>query len=51
MLTKPTIQENIKQPQAYQDSAYYPTTYSVSFDDQANEYVIALGGLTMRQGS
>lgn len=51
LMTKPTIQENIKLPQAYKKSGYYPTTYSVRFDNDAKEYVITLGGLTMRQGS
>lgn len=51
MLTKPTINEEIKQPQAYQQSGYYPTTYSVRYDDQAKVYAISLGGMTMRQAS
>ncbi|UYF93871.1 DUF5602 domain-containing protein [Rhodococcus aetherivorans] len=51
LLTRPTIDEPVKQPEAYQQSAYYPTTYSVSFDDQAQEYVVELGGLTMREES
>lgn len=51
MLTKPSLNENIKLPQAYKKSGYYPTTYVVRFDDEKKEYVIALGGMTMRQGS
>lgn len=51
MLTKETVQENIKLPQAYKKSGYYPTTYSVRFDDTAKEYIITLGGMTMRQAS
>ena len=51
MLTKQAIQENIKQPQAYQRSGYFPTTYSVRYDDQAKEYSISLGGMMMRQAS
>ena len=51
MLTKPAMHAEIKQPQAYQKNAYYPTTYSVHYDDQAKEYAISLGGLTMRHAS
>lgn len=51
MLQKQTVQENIKQPQAYQRSAYFPTTYNVRYDDQAKEYWISLGGMVMRQAS
>ncbi|MDQ2882444.1 MAG: DUF5602 domain-containing protein [Actinomycetota bacterium] len=51
MLTKQAIQENIKQPQAYQRSGYFPTTYSVHYDNQAKEYSISLGGMMMRQAS
>ena len=51
MLTKPAVQEQLKQPQAYQKSAYFPTTYRVHYDDQAKEYAISLGGMTMRNAS
>src|SRR5919112_1098474 len=52
LLTKPTLeQQPLKQPQAYQKKAYYPTTYSGRFDEQAKEYVIAVGGMTMREPS
>jgi hypothetical protein len=51
MLTKQAVQEQLKQPQAYQKSAYFPTTYSVHYDDQAKEYAISLGGMTMRNAS
>jgi hypothetical protein len=51
MLQKQAVQENIKQPQAYQRSGYFPTTYNVRYDDQAKEYWISLGGMVMRQAS
>ncbi|KAA0024939.1 DUF5602 domain-containing protein [Antrihabitans cavernicola] len=51
LLTKPTLQQQIKQPQAYQKTGYYPTTYSVHFDDAAKEYDIQLGSLTHREQS
>ncbi len=51
LLTRPTIQENLKQPQAFQKTAYYPTGYSVHVDEPTGDYVIALTGLTMQQAS
>jgi hypothetical protein len=51
LLTRPSSDQPLKLPQAYQKSAYYPTTYGVHFDEQANEYVISLGGMTMREAS
>jgi hypothetical protein len=51
LLTQPTVHESLKQPQAYQKSAYYPTTYDIHVDQQTKDYVIALTGLTMRQAS
>ena len=51
MLTRATVDQPIKQPAAYQRTGYFPTTYSVRYDETANEYVISLGGLTMRQAS
>jgi hypothetical protein len=51
LLTQPNTQESLKQPQAYQKTAYYPTTYAVHVDQQTKDYVITLAGLTMRQAS
>jgi len=51
LLTQPTSEQPLKQPQAYQKSAYYPTTYTVSVDEQTQDYVVSLAGLTMRQAS
>jgi hypothetical protein len=51
MLTNQTVHENIKQPQAYQRNAYFPTTYNVRYDDQAKEYLISLSGMVMRHAS
>lgn len=48
LLTKPTITADIKQPEAYQDSGYFPTVYNVRFDDTTKEYVIELGGMKMQ---
>jgi hypothetical protein len=38
----------IKQPAAVQKGGFYPTHYSIRFDDKAKEYTIALEGLTKR---
>jgi hypothetical protein len=51
MLTKQAIQENIKQPQAYQRNGYFPSTYGVRYDDQAKEYSISLGEMMMHHAS
>lgn len=51
LLTQPTLQGNLKQPQAYQQTADYPTTYSIHVDPPTKDYVIALAGMTPRQAS
>jgi len=51
LLTQPTVQASLKQPQAYQKTASYPTSYNVHVDPQTKDYVIALTGLTQRQAS
>jgi len=51
LMTEPSLDQPLKLPQAYQQTGYYPTTYGVHFDRQANEYVVSLGGLTMRDAS
>ncbi|TQF74856.1 hypothetical protein FK531_01905 [Rhodococcus spelaei] len=49
--TRPTLTEDVRQPQAYAKSGYYPTTYSVTYDDAAAEYVVELAGMQLRQAS
>ena len=51
MLTKQAVQKDVKQPQAYQRTGYFPTTYSVRYDDATKEYLISLGGMTMHHES
>jgi hypothetical protein len=51
LLTKPASEQELKQPQAYQKTGYYPTTYAVRVDEQTKEYVVSLAGLTMRNAS
>jgi hypothetical protein len=51
LMTEPSLEQPLKQPQAYQEPGYYPTTYAVHVDQQTEEYVVSLGGLTMRDAS
>ncbi|HET9255249.1 MAG TPA: DUF5602 domain-containing protein [Pseudonocardiaceae bacterium] len=51
LLTKQAAHKDLKQPQAYQRSGYFPTNHSVHYDDQAKEYSISLGGMIMRHAS
>ena len=51
LLTGPASEQPLKLPQAYEKSAYYPTTYGVRVDEQSKDYVISLGGMTMREAS
>lgn len=48
---KPTITEPISLPNAYPQTAYYPTQYSVSYDSVQQTYAVSLIGLTLRQMS
>ncbi|MEE2035235.1 DUF5602 domain-containing protein [Rhodococcus chondri] len=51
LLTEPTLREHVKQPQAYQHTAWYPTVYAVRFDYATQEFDIALEGMVFRQQS
>ncbi|MFC7446399.1 DUF5602 domain-containing protein [Rhodococcus daqingensis] len=51
LLTKPNTVRTIAQPQAYQRSGYHPTTFAITFDDAADEYVVTMGGMVLRQAS
>ncbi|OLT04907.1 hypothetical protein BJF90_20760 [Pseudonocardia sp. CNS-004] len=51
LLTAPNSQQALKLPEAYQQAGYYPTTYGVHVDEQTKDYVISLGGMTMRAAS
>jgi hypothetical protein len=51
LMTEPSLEQPLKQPEAYQETGYYPTTYAVDVDQQTEEYVVSLGGLTMRDAS
>jgi len=49
--SRPELHEELGQPAAYQYTGLYPTTYSVTWDDAEQEYVVELGGLTPREAS
>ncbi|WP_041451976.1 DUF5602 domain-containing protein [Hoyosella subflava] len=49
--SRESFEAEIKQPEAYQRSGYYPTMYSVTFDEATGEHVITLGGMEMREES
>lgn len=46
--TKPEITKELKLSECYPTTAYYPTNYSISYDDTVKEYTLALEGLTLR---
>jgi Domain of unknown function (DUF5602) len=50
-LTGPGVDQPLKQPSAYQETGWYPTTYAVHVDQQTKDYVVSLAGLTMRTAS
>ncbi|MBM7458971.1 DUF5602 domain-containing protein [Rhodococcus coprophilus] len=51
LASRPTIEEPLPQPAAYQRAGLYPTTYAVRWDEAAQTYTVELGGLTMREAS
>ncbi|MFD4467840.1 DUF5602 domain-containing protein [Rhodococcus sp. NPDC058505] len=51
MLTRQSVEQQIRQPEAYAKSGYYPTTYSARFDESSNEYVVEFGGMVLRAAS
>ncbi len=48
LMSHPDHSEQLKLPAVYPTSAYYPTTYSVTYDATAGTYKVSLGGLMMR---
>jgi hypothetical protein len=49
--TKPNFTAKLKLPKAYPVSGYYPTAYSVIYDQNRQEFNISLDGLTFRLAS
>jgi hypothetical protein len=51
LLSHTALDEQLKQPAAYQRSGRYPTTYTVHYHATRDEYSVALGGFTQRDAS
>jgi hypothetical protein len=51
LLSKPNFHAELPQPEAYPVSGYYPTAYSVVYDEKRKEFDISLDGLTLRTAS
>lgn len=51
LLTKPNVTAPVKQPAAVQFDGYYPTEYTIRYDQPTNEYVISIGDMVKRQAS
>lgn len=49
LLSNPDVTTPIPVPAQYPEPGYFPTSYKVTYDAQANEYRVALTGLTERQ--
>ena len=47
--SKPDLSVQLEQPSKFTQSGYYPTNYSVRYDQQRMEYTIALGGMEYRE--
>ncbi|MCC6731025.1 MAG: DUF5602 domain-containing protein [Chthonomonadales bacterium] len=47
--TRPEFSEPIKLPTTYSRSDFYPTSYSVRYDEARREYTVALEGMTWRE--
>jgi hypothetical protein len=48
--TKPNDVAPIRQPQAFEESGYYPTKYSVIYRNDTKEFTFSLNDLMYRQG-
>ena len=48
LLAKPNVTEPLKLPAKYSRPGYYPTRYSVRYDQEKKEYTVALEGMTLR---
>ncbi|MET1072975.1 MAG: hypothetical protein ABWY11_10060, partial [Umezawaea sp.] len=51
LLTKPDVNAPVKQPSAVQFDGYYPTDYTIRYDQPTNEYVVSIGKMIPRQAS
>lgn len=46
--SRPNFSASIKQPQEYAKSGYYPTRYSITYDNSTQEYRISVDDLVLR---
>lgn len=46
--TKPELTKQLKLPECYPTSAYYPTGYSIRYNETSKEYTVTLEGMTLR---
>ncbi len=49
LLTKPNVEKSIKQPLAWQQDGWYPTSYKINWSDRPGEYSISLSGLRWQE--
>jgi hypothetical protein len=49
ILSRPQTTIPIKQPQAFAQKGYYPTSYRIEYDDKAKEYRVALTDFILRE--
>ena len=47
----PDVTADVPQPDAYQESGFYPRQYRIVHDEEAGEYRVTLVDLTRRPGS
>jgi hypothetical protein len=45
LMTKPSLNKTLKVPLKYPKTGYYPTTYSISYNEDSDEYTVKLGGM------
>lgn len=46
--TKPELTKSLKLPESYPTEAYYPTSYSIRYDEKMGVYTVSLEGMTLR---
>ena len=51
LLGRPNNCAAIKQPDAWQQSGYYPTRYCIRYHERADKYTVSLEGLVFREAS
>jgi hypothetical protein len=46
--SKPNSSEPVKQPKTFQKSGYYPTSYSVKYDENSKEYSVSMNDFVLK---